>query len=127
MKATQMSELEQEVMDIIWNLKEVQVRDVLEKMQTKKNLAYTTIATIFNRLEHKGLLNKNMRGSAYLYSPKVTKESYLESMAKTFLGKFISSYGSVAIASFAESIRDLPENRKKYLLELLEFEKNDKQ
>lgn len=127
MKATQMSELEQEVMDIIWNLKEVQVRDVLEKMQTKKSLAYTTIATIFNRLEHKGLLNKSVRGSAYLYSPKVTKESYLESIAKSFLGKFVSSYGTVAIASFAESIRDLPENKRKYLLELLEDEKNDKQ
>ena len=127
MYAIQMSELEQEVMDIIWNLKEAQIRDVQEKMQTKKNLAYTTIATIFSRLEHKGLLTKNIQGSAYLYKPKISKEIYSKSVAKSFLGKFISFYGSIAISSFAESIRDLPENKKKYLLELLEAEKNDKQ
>ncbi len=126
MHATQLSNLEQEVMNVIWNSKEVQIRDVLEKMQNKKGFAYTTIATIFHRLEDKGFLTKRLQGNSYFYKPKVSKEVYSGLVARSFLGKFFSSFGSVAVSSFAKSIQDLPEDKKKYLLKLLESETNDK-
>ncbi len=125
MNSTQMSNLEQEVMAIVWDLKEVKVRDVMEKVQSRKDLAYTTIATIFTRLEHKGLLTRSTQGSSYLYKPKISKEVYSKSIAKSFIAKFTSSFGSMAISAFAESIHELPESKRKYFLELLEAEKND--
>ena len=120
MKLRQLSELEQEVMNIVWQLDECSIRTVLEKVNKNKQLAYTTIATILQRLHEKGLIIKRNEGIAFLYSPKLSKASYSKNIAQLFITKFFSSFGDIAIASFAESIDTLPRKKKEYLLELLE-------
>ena len=120
MQQKKLSDLEQEVMDIVWNLKKCKVRDVLIKLRDRKKIAYTTVATILQRLFDKGLVNKVGEDIALSYSPKISKETYSKSMASYFLKKLISSYGDTAIASFAESVEDLPKAKKDYFLRLLE-------
>ena len=123
MKQKSLSNLEQEVMDVIWQNRNCTVRAVLKSI--KKDYAYTTIATILKRLDEKGLVNKKKDKEGYLYSPKITKESYSKNIAKSFLDKFINSFGDTAIASFADSIDKLPEKKRKYFLEILEeYDKN---
>lgn len=107
-------------MNIVWKLKRCSVREVLEEVNKSKKLAYTTVATILQRLHDKGLVTRNGQGIAFFYSPKLTKESYSKNLASTFINKFFSSFGDVAITSFADSIESLPKNQKEYLLELLE-------
>lgn len=125
MKPKQISELEQKVMNIIWELNNCSVKDVLIQIQNEKKIAYTTVATILQRLSEKGMVNRKEGKSGFVYSPKVSKENYSKNIARSFLKKFISSFGDAAIASFAESIDDLPQNKRKYLLELLEkYDKN---
>lgn len=113
-----MSELEQEVMAIIWNCTSCTVRDVMKKLSNKK-LAYTTVATILYRLYEKGIVIRKGQGISFIYSPKMTKETYAKRFAQAFMKKFFSSFGDTAIASFAESIENLPKDKKKYLLQLL--------
>lgn len=120
MKHKQISALEQEVMNIIWALDECSVRDVLEKLNKDKQLAYTTVATILQRLHEKGLVNRKADGISFIYSPKLSKESYSKNLAQSFISKFFNSFGDVGLASFAESIDKLPKKKKEYLLELLE-------
>lgn len=118
MKQKQLSGLEQQVMHIIWQNNTCTVRDVLSKLH--KKYAYTTIATILQRLNAKGLVNKNPKKDGYVYSPKITKELYSKNIAQSFLKKFVDSFGDTAVASFAESIDKLPENKRKYFLSILE-------
>lgn len=118
MKSKQLSNLEQEIMDIVWQNKKCSVRDVLNYVQ--KKYAYTTVATILQRLHEKRLVNKKVDKAGHIYSPKVSKESYSKNIAQTFLKRFISSFGDTAIASFAQSIDKLPEKKRKYFLEILE-------
>lgn len=124
MKPKTISELEQEVMNIVWKCRGCSVREVREKLINKKKLAYTTIATILQRLYEKGLVNRDSKDSTLLYSPKISKETYGKKMAHLFINKFFSAFGDVAIASFAESIEKLPKKKKDYFLKLLE--KHDK-
>ena len=115
-----LSPLEQEVMTVVWELNSCSVRDVLERLRKHKQLAYTTVATILQRLYDKGLVNRIGKGIAFLYSPKLSKESYSITIARSFINKFITSFGDVAITSFADSIESLPKKKKEYLLKLLE-------
>jgi len=120
MKIKALSDLEQEVMQIVWENDSSSVRDVLKKISKTKELAYTTVATILLRLYEKGLLTRNDKDFAILYSPKISKEDYSKSIAGSFFNKFFQSFGDTAIASFAESIEELPKEKKKYFLDLLE-------
>lgn len=119
MKTKQLSELEHEVMNIVWKLENCSVRDVRIELNSSRKLAYTTVATIFQRLYGKGLVARRVFGQVYSYSPKISKESYSKKMAKNFLTRFFGSFGDVAIASFAESVDQLPKEKREYLLKLL--------
>ncbi len=125
MKQTSLGELEQQIMDIVWEQKNCSARDVLTKIERDKKLAYTTIATILQRLHDKGLLTRKESRAGHIYSPKVSRENYTKNVAKSFLKNFISSFGDTAIASFADSIDKLPEKKRNYFLEILdEHDKN---
>ena len=106
-------------MNIIWEYGHCSVRDVLERINKKKKLAYTTIATILQRLYDKGLVTRTNNEVVFYYSPKLSKENYSKNMARSFIAKFFNSFGDTAISSFAESIEELPKNKKEYFLKLL--------
>lgn len=120
-----LGELEQQIMDIVWESKNCSARDVLTKLEKDKKLAYTTVATILQRLLDKGLLSRKEYTVGHIYSPKVSKEKYTKNVAQSFLKNFIISFGDTAIASFADSIDKLPKKKRKYFLEILdEYDKN---
>lgn len=115
-----LSPLEQEVMNIVWELDEGSIRTIVEKLNREKKLAYTTVATLLQRLYEKGLVNRVYRGTVLFFTPKVSKEMYGKKLAKSFVQTFMSSFGDAAFVSFAESIDKLPREKKDYLLQLLE-------
>ncbi len=120
MRTKLLSGLESQIMEIIWQDKKCSVRNIVERIQKKRTIAYTTVATILQRLYVKGLVDrKETNKQAYVYFPKLSKKSYSKKIIKTFLNNILDSFGGVAIASFAEGIESLPENKKKKLLKLL--------
>ncbi len=120
MKQKELSHLEQEVMDIVWELKQASIRDVLNKISKDRQLAYNTIGTILTRLENKGLVIKKEGDGSYLYKPKISKESYGKAIIDGFMQRVIHSFGKTAISSFAESIDKLPVEEREELLRMLE-------
>ncbi|RJQ38634.1 hypothetical protein C4559_00825 [Candidatus Microgenomates bacterium] len=118
MKMKHLSPLEQEVMNIVWSLKQCTVRDVLGKLKSKK-LAYTTVSTILTRLYEKRMLEKLGKDFAIIYKPKLQKKEYGKKLTKLFMQTFFTNFGNVAASSFAESIEELPKDKKEYLLKLL--------
>lgn len=119
MKAVSLGELEQGIMDIVWKQKKSSARDILIKLSNNKKLAYTTVATILNRLYEKGLVTRREGKNGYTYSPKISKEKYSQNIAKSFIKNFMNSFGDAAIASFAQGIDKLPQEKRKYFLKLL--------
>ncbi len=113
------SKLEQRVMNVVWELKKCSIRDVSDKLNGQKKLAYTTVATLLQRLYEKGIVNRDENMSVIIYSPKVSKETYIKKTAKLLTNNFFKSFGDVGIASFAQSIDLLPKHKKDYFLKLL--------
>jgi len=115
-----LSPLEQEIMNIVWECKTASVREVVEKLHPARKLAYTTVATLLQRLFEKELITRSNQGTVLYYTPKISKTAYGKHMARSFIRNFLTSFGDTAIVSFAESIEKLPKDKKEYLLQLLE-------
>ena len=67
-------ELEAAVMGILWSRSEwLSVRDVYDVLSADRELAYTTVLTVLDRLAKKGLATRHLDGRAWLYHPARTR------------------------------------------------------
>ncbi|MGH3948826.1 MAG: BlaI/MecI/CopY family transcriptional regulator [Pseudonocardiaceae bacterium] len=71
-----LGELESAVMQELWESEEpAKVRDILERLSTRKKLAYTTVMTVLDNLHRKGWARRELAGKAYLYEPALSREA----------------------------------------------------
>ncbi|MBK9072483.1 MAG: BlaI/MecI/CopY family transcriptional regulator [Myxococcales bacterium] len=99
-------DLEAAIMDIVWSkqLTAFAVLDVLTVLEKKRGIAYTTVMTTVGRLYEKGLLSRERDGKRYRYSPKLTREQFLEATARTVLNEAVGSHQ--ALAMLAEKVSE---------------------
>ena len=65
-----LGDLEHQVMTVLWRRNEpLSVRDVHEQIAAERDLAYTTVMTVLDRLAKKGLAHRTLDGRAWLYRP----------------------------------------------------------
>jgi len=104
--------LEKEVMEIIWSKGEgTTVREVLQEINSHKSVpyAYTTILTICQNLEKKGLLSSRREGKFNRYYPRISRETFHRERLSRFLGSFVKEHPDVAASLFAEAMDMSPE------------------
>lgn len=71
----QLTKAEEEIMQILWDLKETNVAGIIEQMPEPKP-AYNTVSTIVRILENKEFVDHRQQGKGYIYFPIVEKETY---------------------------------------------------
>jgi predicted transcriptional regulator len=98
-------ELEQAVMDILWARSEpLSVRDVHELLSAERDLAYTTVMTVLDRLAKKGLVLRNLDGRAWLYRPAKSRAAEVASEVLELLNRLSAQEQSEVLASVTEAI-----------------------
>jgi len=65
--------LEVECLKALWQLGEGNVKDVRDLL-AGRNLAYTTVMTLLDRLVKKGSASRRKVGRSFLYAPKLTRD-----------------------------------------------------
>ena len=70
-------DLQGQIMAVLWRLGEGTVDDVRNSQPPRKRVAYTTIQTVMTRLFERGLLERERRGQAFVYKPRIDEASYL--------------------------------------------------
>jgi BlaI family penicillinase repressor len=70
-----LTKAEEQVMQILWELKEGFVKDLLELFPDPKP-AYNTVSTIIRILEKKGFVDHRNYGKSHQYYPLVSREEY---------------------------------------------------
>lgn len=69
------NDLEREVMTKLWDARDpLTVRQVHELLSRDRDLAYTTVMTVLDRLAKKGLVIQSRDDRAYRYAPAQTRE-----------------------------------------------------
>jgi len=82
-----LTEVELELMNILWRLGGGTVNDVLGGLPPERPLAYTSVSTILRILEQKGVLATEKVGRGHRYAPRVTKRDYEAFALSHLLGK----------------------------------------
>jgi predicted transcriptional regulator len=66
-----LTELQLEIMNVLWKRGEATVGDVRNGLKPERDLAHTTVSTLLSRLEKKGLVRHRTEGRQYVYAPAV--------------------------------------------------------
>lgn len=99
----QLGQLEAVVMAELWAAEApLPVRAVLDRLDTGRVLAYTTVMTVLENLRRKGLLERSKAGRGYSYRPLLTREEHTAALMQEVLAS--STDRRVTLLRFAEQI-----------------------
>lgn len=100
-----LTKAEEQIMQIIWKLREAIVKDILAEFEGTKP-AYTTIATVLIVLEKKGFVSHRKIGNSKLFTPAISKAEYTKFQVTSLLGNYFG--GSFPkLASFFAKENDM--------------------
>ena len=120
-----LTKAEEEIMLILWKLKESTIREVMNELDDPET-PYTTVSTVVRVLEKKKFVGHKAVGTTYLYRPLLNKKEYL----KGYLSGIVTNYfdGSFSrMAAFFASENDLGLNDLKELIGDIEGELKENQ
>ena len=117
-----MTKAEEQVMQILWNLKEGVVKDVVEGFDEPRP-AYTTVATVLSVLEKKGFVQRKKVGNVNVFLPEISKKEYTGFQFKTLLSDYFN--GSFPkMATFFAKENNLSISELEDMLKITESELN---
>lgn len=99
-------DLEAEIMEVVWTQEwtDFPVGDVHAILETRREVAYTTVMTTVSRLFEKGLLKREKDGRRYLYRPAMTRSEFVEAMTREVLGSLPPVGQEAAVALLVERV-----------------------
>jgi BlaI family transcriptional regulator, penicillinase repressor len=107
-----LTKAEEEVMQILWELRKAFVKDIIDKINGPKP-PYNTISTVIRVLERKGFVSHRQYGNTYEYFPLIEKQDYAKVHLKSFMSNYFNNSFPKMAAFFAKennlSLKDLEE------------------
>ena len=117
----ELTKAEDQVMQILWDLKSGFVKDIIEQMPDPKP-AYNTISTIVRILETKGFVDHKAYGKTHEYFPLISKEKY----TKFYLNNLLKGYFDGSFQNLVSFFAKENKLDSKAIEKLLEEIKNQK-
>lgn len=100
---TSLSELQIELMRVLWARGEASTADVADVLAASRGLAHTTVATLLSRLEKRGVVASRRDGRQLVYRAQVAESEVRRSMVASLLD---SLFGGDARALLAHLVRE---------------------
>ena len=99
------TELELEILKVLWNESPLPVRDVRARLEEHAGrvLAHSTVITMLNIMVRKGFLRRKKQGNLFLFSPKVEKESVAGGMMGDLLSRVFDGSPSAMVLNLIET------------------------
>ena len=112
------SDLEMQVLAVLWERGSATAREVLSQMPDGKTRAYTTILSVMQVMEKKGLLRHTTKGTTHVFRPTKSKRQILGPMMKRLVKTVFAGSPSAAMqALLGES--ELSSDELKQIRELI--------
>ncbi len=123
-KIRELTRAEEQVMQILWDIKKGFVKDILAEMKKPKP-AYSTVSTIIRILVKKGFIKYKVYGNTHEYYPRISREEYRNFKTDRLLnGYFDNSVESLVSFFIHKKNLDIQEAGK--IISLLKGIKKDK-
>lgn len=104
-----LGDLEAAVLAVLWQHGEMTTPAVHEAVGRPRDLAYTTILTVLQRLTKKGLLIRREGPRSHLYAPALTEAQFAALRGESLASAFVEIGTSGVAAFLAEAERLDPE------------------
>jgi BlaI family penicillinase repressor len=101
-KSRTLTELELEIMKIVWQLKSATVRDVYESLLERRRIAYTTVMTMMKILEQKQYLKRRLEERAYVYQATRSSHQVIKGMVREFVNRVFDGSARPLLAHLVE-------------------------
>ena len=115
-KINALSDMEWEIIKVIWEKEETTVRDVWETAFAGRDKAYTTIQTYMERMIEKKILTRKKVGPVNVYSSRVKKQNLMKQATDNLVARvFNGSFGQMAaflVGSYGLSEKDIDEMKR---------------
>ncbi len=99
-----LGELESAVIKQVWRNPDCTAREVLNRLADQRQLAYTTVVTVLDRLYKKGFLRRRLVGRAFLYSPGITQAEFEKSVTHDVLEGLLKEGSRPTLSTFVELV-----------------------
>ncbi|WP_259070395.1 BlaI/MecI/CopY family transcriptional regulator [Mucilaginibacter sp. X4EP1] len=124
MDIKELTKAEEQIMQLLWQLKEAIVKDIIELMPEPKP-AYNTVSTVVRVLEGKGFIDHKAYGNSHVYFPLISEAQYKKfTFDKMMSNYFSNSYQS--LVSFIANEKKLDIRQLDELTQLIEDLKRKK-
>ena len=106
-------ELERAVLEEVWAQQSPTARSVLTALERQgRPRAYTTVLTILQRLERRGLVSRRRAGKPAVYTASMSRSDYLQDRLNATVDELVRAYGDVVLARFARELAALDDQRR---------------
>lgn len=95
-------ELEAAIMACLWSHGQGTVSEVYKELTAGRDIAYTTVKTVMERLAEKGYLHCDSQPRAYVYTPTQSQEHFLQQVSDTVLSGLLDDFGTTIAAHLLE-------------------------
>lgn len=93
-----LSQIEADVMQIIWRKGKTTVREIHEEMLPHGYIPYTTVMAVMANLAQKGVLKQNRNGKAYLYNPAISSTKIANDIVDSIVDRILDGSPKPIIA-----------------------------
>ena len=121
-KTPTLTNAEHRIMEVIWARGSATVAEVVEALNGKD--AYTTILTLMRILKDKGYLSSRSEGRAFVFVPKVDRETAARKAVHQLLAKFFAGSPGELVLSFLREEELSPKELEKIKQKILETEED---
>ena len=111
---------EHRIMEVIWARGSATVAEVVEALKGKD--AYTTILTLMRILKVKGYLSSRKEGRAFVFVPKVDRNTVARKAVHQLLSKFFAGSPSELVLAFLREEELTPEELEVIKQKILDSE-----
>ncbi len=102
---------ELEALKVLWRQGQATVREIYEQINAGGTLAYTTVLSLLQVMEQKGLAGHRKQGKTYQYFAKIDREATFRTLAAGFLNRVfegaVDEYLVHALESRRPSLEEL--------------------
>lgn len=113
-----LSRRERQIMDIVYEMKEVTALQVLERLPSPPS--YSAVRALLRVLEQKGHLAHRQDGPRYVYTPRLPKDKARKSALGHLKRTFFDGSTESVVAALLDISEDLSEEDYRRLTELIE-------
>lgn len=97
------SELESQVLAVLWERGPSVVRDVQEALPDGKQRAYTTVLTTLQVMEKKGFVAHTREGLAHVYRPLVSRDDVVQPVVQTLVRNLFGGDATKVVQALIDS------------------------